>query len=134
MFLEILAMAIVMLGLDAVWLYNNFFYYNHLIKNIQKTPLSMRLAPTVLIYIIMPVTVFFYGVLNSKSLFDAFLKGAGLGFAMYGLYDLTNYATLERYTLEATIKDMTWGTILCGLGGLVGYAVMSQMKKLKQNI
>jgi uncharacterized membrane protein len=38
---------------------------------------------------------------------------------MYGLYDLTNYATLKGYTLEMTVVDMAWGTFLCGTAASV---------------
>ena len=31
---------------------------------------------------------------------------------MYGLYDLTNFATLKGYTLEMTLTDMAWGDFL----------------------
>jgi uncharacterized membrane protein len=50
----------------------------------------------------------------SKNPAKAFAVGATLGFSMYGLYDLTNYATLRGYTLQMTLTDMAWGTFLCG--------------------
>jgi len=40
---------------------------------------------------------------------------------MYGLYDLTNYATLTNYTLTMTVKDMAWGTFLSALVAAAGF-------------
>ncbi|MBL9083633.1 MAG: DUF2177 family protein, partial [Planctomycetales bacterium] len=34
------------------------------------------------------------------------------GLVLYGVYDLTNLATLEKWSLRVTIADMIWGTVL----------------------
>jgi uncharacterized membrane protein len=58
----------------------------------------------------------------SSNYTKAFVVGATLGLSMYGLYDLTNYATLKGYTLEMTLVDMAWGTFLCGTAaGVTSY-------------
>lgn len=33
---------------------------------------------------------------------------------LYGVYDLTNLAILEKWTLRMTLADIAWGSILCG--------------------
>ena len=38
--------------------------------------------------------------------------GAVFGLVLYGVYDLTNLATLEKWSLRVTIADMIWGTVL----------------------
>jgi uncharacterized membrane protein len=31
----------------------------------------------------------------------------------FGVYDLTNYATLDRWPLALTVVDMAWGACVC---------------------
>lgn len=41
--------------------------------------------------------------------------GALLGLLMYGVYDLTNRATLAGWSWQMTIADILWGMTICGL-------------------
>jgi uncharacterized membrane protein len=45
--------------------------------------------------------------------------GALFGFVAYGIYDLTNYATIAKWTLTMTIVDMAWGMTVCAITSLV---------------
>jgi uncharacterized membrane protein len=45
--------------------------------------------------------------------------GALFGWLVFGLYDLTNLATLKNYSVALTIVDIMWGDITCGLTALV---------------
>ena len=48
-----------------------------------------------------------------------FAWGALFGLVTYGLYDLTNYATLNRWPLVLTVVDMAWGAMICGTASAV---------------
>lgn len=50
---------------------------------------------------------------------EGLLWGAVYGLVLYGVYDLTNRAILDRWPLLLTLVDIAWGCTLCGLGGLV---------------
>ncbi|MGC3965987.1 MAG: DUF2177 family protein [Pirellulales bacterium] len=39
--------------------------------------------------------------------------GALFGLVTYGIYDLTNLATLEKWSVRLTVADMAWGGVLC---------------------
>ena len=120
-FIPIVGMIGAVIVLDATWLTINYSYHMKLFESIQKSPLTVRLVPAILVYILIIVAVYFFAVKEGTSFSNAVLRGAALGFAMYGLYDLTNYATLTNYTLQMTLTDMTWGTVLCGLLAAVGF-------------
>ena len=45
---------------------------------------------------------------------DLFIKGALLGLAAYGTYDLTCLAAFKGYSLNVAVIDMLWGTFLTG--------------------
>ena len=68
---------------------------------------------------IMVGATWFFAVWKTPSWKAATAKGAALGFAMYGLYDLTNYATLIKYPIEFAVTDIAWGTFLIGTSALV---------------
>ena len=40
--------------------------------------------------------------------------GALYGLVLYGVYDLTNLAVLEKWTVRMTLADIVWGCVLCG--------------------
>jgi uncharacterized membrane protein len=105
--------ALLILALDGIWLTYRAAYHRQVFATIQGHPLEFRLAPAVGAYTIMILGVWFFAVRPAISWSDAALRGAALGLLMYGLYDLTNYATLSRYPLHYVLSDMAWGTVLC---------------------
>jgi uncharacterized membrane protein len=44
----------------------------------------------------------------------AFLWGALFGVVVYGVYDLTNYATISQWPVLVTVTDVVWGAVICG--------------------
>jgi len=117
----------VSLFLDLFWLMTRADYHSRLFADIQKSPLTIRFLPAAAVYILIALAVWFFVFqVADKSIAKnpgkAFAVGATLGFSMYGLYDLTNFATLRGYTLEMTLVDMAWGTFLCGTAaGVTSY-------------
>ena len=58
----------------------------------------------------------------------AFGWGAVFGFVLYGVYDLTNLAVLEKWTLPMTVADIVWGCVLCGTMSVLLRAVDRRLK------
>jgi uncharacterized membrane protein len=121
MFLTYLSTAVFMAVIDFVWLYHRKAYHDEIIRSVQGTVPLVRLVPALLIYVLIPLAVMVFAVLPSSNFETAALRGAFLGLCMYGVYDLTNYATLSGWTLNMTMSDMAWGTVLCSLGAVCGY-------------
>ena len=119
----------VCLFLDLFWLMTRGEYHSRLFADIQKSPLTIRFLPAAAVYLLIALAIWFFvfQVADSsvaKNPGKAFAVGATLGFSMYGLYDLTNFATLKGYTLEMTLVDMAWGTFLSGTAaGVTAYLV-----------
>jgi uncharacterized membrane protein len=117
----------VSLFLDLFWLMTRAEFHSRLFADIQKSPLTIRFLPAAAVYILIALAIWFFvfQVADSsvaKNPGKAFAVGATLGFSMYGLYDLTNFATLKGYTLEMTLTDMAWGTFLSGTAaGVTAY-------------
>jgi len=68
-----------------------------------------------------------YPALRSGSLTTAALSGALFGFFTYATYDLTNYATLRNWTLQLTLVDVAWGTLLAAMASTVAFIVITRL-------
>jgi uncharacterized membrane protein len=109
---QILAIIVTMIVLDIAWLTATSATTRPMFAALQGQPLRIRWIPTLAVYAIMVASLWYFAVSPSTNITDAAGRGAALGFSMYGLYDLTNYATLERYTLDFALTDIIWGTFL----------------------
>ena len=49
--------------------------------------------------------------------------GALFGLVSYGLYDFTNYSTLNAWPFRLTLVDTLWGATVCGLTSLAMRAI-----------
>ena len=104
--------------LDTLWLgfLMNGFYKRHL------APLARMaggsLAPiwpaAALVYPLLALGVTALVLTRARSPLDALGLGAVMGLVVYGVYDLTNYATLRDYPLVLAVVDMAWGAVICG--------------------
>lgn len=68
------------------------------------------------------------GVRAGRAL-TALAKGALFGLMAYGVYDLTNQATLKVWSTRLSIADMAWGAVITGLAALVGCVVALKSAK-----
>ncbi len=115
------AVALVVMGaLDGVWLgwLAKDFYVEQL------GPLmtdSVRIVPAAIYYFGFPAVIVYLALLPATSLGEAALRSAVLGLAAFGVYDLTNLATLRGYTVTMTLVDMAWGTFATAVGGAAAY-------------
>ena len=117
------AAALAMLALDAVWLTLNASKHAALIKTVQGSAAQLRVIPALLVYVLIPLAVAYFAIVPSKTQAEAATRGALLGTSMYGLYDLTNLASLKGWTTAMAVTDTLWGTVLCGIGAVIGFYV-----------
>ena len=89
--------------IDLPWLAVTSHYSKTMIRTIQKSELNVRFIPAAVVYIALA-----YLVTLPKNVNNAFL----LGVSTYAVYDFTNYATLNDYSLEFALLDSLWGGIL----------------------
>jgi uncharacterized membrane protein len=120
---QMLLILIIVLAMDAVWLTTTAPTSRALIAGIQGSPLAIRWVPAAMVYIIIVAAVWFFAVRPASGWIEAAALGGALGFAMYGLYDLTNYSTLKGYTARFAVTDIVWGTVLCGVAAGATYAI-----------
>ena len=115
------AVALVVMGaLDGIWLgwLAKSFYQEQLGALMTD---SVRVVPAGLYYFGFPLVIVYLALMPAASLGEAVLRSAVLGLAAFGVYDLTNLATLRGYTVLMTAVDMAWGTFATALGGAAAY-------------
>ncbi len=81
-----------------------------------------RWSAAALVYLLIPggLILFVRPMLGATApLSLAFGWGALFGLVLYGVYDMTNLAVLEKWTWRVALADMAWGGVLCGLSAVV---------------
>ena len=48
-----------------------------------------------------------------------FLYGMFVGFIIYAVYNFTNYATIQKYSIKTVAADTLWGTLLFGVVSII---------------
>lgn len=118
-----LASLVTLIVMDLLWL-------GFIMRSFYQTQLAQLLAPTPnwyaagLFYLLYTAGVMYFAVLPNaaKGLSTVALQAALLGLFAYGVYDLTNHATLKNWPLIVTLVDMAWGAFITALVASVGYA------------
>lgn len=82
--------------------------------------LSPRWGAAILVYVLIPagVVLFVRPRLGDAGVWQTLGWGAAFGAILYGVYDLTNLAILEKWTLKVTLADILWGSALSAASAL----------------
>ena len=120
---EIIAIAVVMLALDALYLGLNRNFFADLFRNVQGSELKFNFKAAFFCYTLMVFGLYYFIVKDKKPVLDAFL----LGLLVYGVYDLTNLGTLTNWTIKMTIMDSLWGASLFAITTYVVYKIRDIM-------
>jgi uncharacterized membrane protein len=120
------ALAPITLVVDLLWIgvLMKGFYLRELgeIARREGGALAPRWGAAVLVYLVIPAGLILFVrpmAADEGRLTAALLRGALFGFILYGVYDFTNLATLEKWTIRMTVVDVAWGTTLCGAMSVV---------------
>ncbi|CAM5485598.1 hypothetical protein MAUB1S_08142 [Mycolicibacterium aubagnense] len=118
-----IASLIVFGALDAIWLTTmTSRIYRPVLGDILLS--DLRVAPALAFYLLYPVGLVVFATmpaLRTGSAGTALAQGALFGLIAYATYDLTNYATLRSWTLQITLIDLAYGTVVAGLTALAAY-------------
>lgn len=122
---------VVMGALDGLWLgwLASAFYKQEL------GPLmtdSVRVVPAALYYLLYPAAIVYLALMPASTFGAALLRSAVLGLTAFGVYDLTNLATLRGYSATMTVVDMAWGSFASALGGAAAFhLIVGRGRRLK---
>lgn len=91
---------------------------------------GVNLPPAIVFYLLYPIGLLVFAMnpaLKSGSIKTAIVYGALFGFFTYATYDLSNYATLRNWTLQLTLADVAWGTILAAIASTAAFWLVSKL-------
>ena len=109
--IEFIATAVLLLAIDAIYLkFIGGPFYSLAVKKIQGSEIKFRMYSAFIVYIIL-ITGLYYFVIGPNKTYK---EGAFFGLAVYGVFDFTNHAILDNYSLPLAMMDTIWGMILCG--------------------
>ena len=115
---------IVFVLMDAVWLglVANAFYKRELgplLRQHTNGNLDPRIMPAVLLYawVVLGLAVFALPRARAGAVGEAAVWCAIFGVIAYGVYDLTNYSTMQGFPLKVVAIDMLWGGVVCAAAG-----------------
>ena len=115
---------VVFVGVDFVWLSRMAdSFYRPAMGDMLAA--QFKLAPAAAFYLLFAVGIVALAVAPAFAAQDwRIATGYGflLGLVGYGVYDLTNQATLKTWPLSLTLVDMAWGAVLTALAASAGYA------------
>ena len=107
--------AVAFMVLDGVWL-------GLLMKNFYRDQLApiVRLAnggiapnwpAAVVVYALLGTGIALFVIPHASTVPLAAARGALFGLVVYGVYDFTNYSTLQQWPLVLALADVAWGAV-----------------------
>lgn len=116
--------------LDGIWLglVMKTFYRDQLapIARMANGGMAPVWPPAIAVYVLLALGVAVFVAPRVSSGGSAALYGALFGLVVYGVYDLTNYATLAAWPASVTAVDIAWGATACALVSIIVWLVMSR--------
>ena len=117
--------ALLMMGaLDGAWLgfVARDFYAQRMAGHQAE---SVKLLPALLFYLAYPAGLVTLALMPlPESMMAAVLRSALLGLIAYGVYDMTNLATLRDWSVRLALVDLAWGTCASAAAGAAAYWVL----------
>jgi uncharacterized membrane protein len=121
---DIAITGVILSGLDFLYLSQMEKSFELKILGIQKSPMNIKYSGLILCYLFLILGLYYFVIREQKSILYAFL----LGIFVYGVYELTNYATINKWGASFAFMDTIWGGILFALTTFI----FQQIKKLRK--
>ena len=103
-----LVSAIIFITIDSIYLNVMKEYFSKQIQSIQGTAPKLNFLGVAFCYIFLIIGLNYFIIKPRKSVNDAFL----FGLVIYGVFDTTNYALFNKWSILTVIIDTLWGGLL----------------------
>jgi uncharacterized membrane protein len=119
---------LVMALFDAVWL--GWLALPFYVREIGPLMLDApKWIPASLFYLLYPLGLVFLALqVRPQSLAEAALRSAVVGLVAYGVYDLSNLATLREWSVKVCMVDMVYGAFASGVAGSLAYKLANRIR------
>ena len=105
---NLLVSGIILYLIDMIYISNISKKYGNMIQSIQGSPMKTKMVSAVICYLFLAFGVYYFIIKDSKKSLDAFF----LGVVIYGVYNSTAHALLDKFDTKIAITDTIWGGIL----------------------
>ena len=116
--------------LDGIWLgvVMKSFYRDQLapIARMADGSLAPNWPAAFFVYVALGLGITVFVMPRATDAISAATTGALFGLVVYGVYDLTNFATLAQYPLAVMFVDMAWGSAATAMCAVAARAVVGQ--------
>jgi uncharacterized membrane protein len=91
--------------------------FQQMVPEIQGSPLTLKIFPVFLLYLIMSIALYYFVIMPKKSNLSKldsqdYISALILGLSIFAVFDLTNLAIFENYSPFITVLDISWGSAL----------------------
>lgn len=110
----------------------DLFWLGLLAKNLYREQIGFLMSKeikwglAILVYCLYVAGLSFFATLPAfyeGNRLSALLYGGFFGFVCYGIYNLTNLATLEGWPAKIVVYDLLWGTFVSGVTSLITFSI-----------
>ena len=74
--------------------------------------MKFRLIPAILCYVALISAIYIFVINTNDTKENKIFKAFILGLCIYAVYELTNYALLDKWDIKTVIIDTLWGGVL----------------------
>jgi uncharacterized membrane protein len=102
--------------LDLLWFsFSLDRIYNPLFESIQKekSEYDKKIIGGIIAWALLAFGINYFVVNNSTSVKEAWVSGLLFGIVTYGIYNLTNYVTFNKWSTSVMLYDTAWGSFVC---------------------
>lgn len=122
-----------LLILDYIWLWfvtKDFIIreFWNLISLDNNGSIKINLKAWILAWIIISAMIVTFVTLKYNTIWEIILYGALLWFMSYAMYDLTNLAFLNNYSVKFTLVDIAWWTFACSIVAINSFYFYNYIK------
>jgi uncharacterized membrane protein len=114
-----LLVAFILILIDSIYLSLVKNHFTHQISIVQGKSLNINYLAVILCYILLVIGLVYFILIPKKPVSDAFL----LGLIIYGVFETTNKALLDKWTWKTVVIDSLWGGILFAITTYIYYKI-----------
>lgn len=112
-------------SIDAVWLkLTATFYKKEFGLLLRSVPNFTAAIIFYLLYVLGIVVFVLEPAFSRGEWWQVAVRGAVFGAVAYATYDLTNLATLKKWSIKVTIIDIVWGSAVTGASATLAYVIL----------
>ena len=136
---DLVVLAIIVLALDAVFLYTISDMFSRQIMLVQGTALKVNIPSAAICYVLIVLGLYYFvlrhiivpnassaaAAIQNMRLRDGLIAAFFLGVFVYGVYETTTLALLRNWSPMTAVIDTTWGGTLFALSAYLFYTYKS---------